>query len=136
MKKPCVIALLCAVLSILVIFTNVNAQTATATWQDNSGLACTPTQCDQEDRFVLEFAAGAGAFQIAGTTAPNITTLNHNISTFAVGTVLTYRVCAENSIGRSCSVATKYTVPAAPAPVQQIVIPIPPGAVGVTFVFP
>ena len=128
------IALLCGALLGSVAWTSAQAQTATATWQDNSGNACTATQCDQEDRFIIEMAIGSGGFSQVGTTPPNVTTFSHSVSTIPAGTVLTYRVCAENTAGRTCSTAAKYTVPTAPP--AQVVLPIPPGAIGVTFVFP
>jgi hypothetical protein len=128
---------LLALLVSLFAWTSAEAQTAVATWQDNSGNGCTPQACDQEDRFILEFAAGSNPFAVAGTTLPNVTTLNHDVSMYPAGTTLTYRICAENTAGpKACSAGVKYTVPAAPPPVQQVVIPIPPGAVGVQFVFP
>jgi hypothetical protein len=125
-----------ALLFVLGAWTNAQAQTAVSTWQDNSGNGCTPQACDQEDRFIVEFAAGSNPFAAAGTTPPNVTTFNHDVSGYPVGTIITYRVCGENTAGKACSGGVKYTVPAAPPPVQQVVIPIPPGAVGVQFVFP
>jgi hypothetical protein len=61
---------------------------AQASWQDNSGNNCTPTVCDQEDRFILEFGpAGSGTLQVAGVTLPNVTSFAHNLVGYAAGTV-------------------------------------------------
>ncbi len=117
----------------------VEAQTARLSWTDNAGKNCTPTQCDQEDRYLVDAAVGAATFSTIATLPANSETYDHNVSTLAAGTVLTYRVCAENTAGKTCSPGAKFTVPSQPPPPppkQQIVVPLPAGAVGVSWVCP
>lgn len=120
-------AILFAALFVLAVYTEGHAQMAAqATWQDNS---------NNEDGFILQVAIGSGGFQEIGRTAANVTTFTHDVSAIPAGTVLTYRVGAFNVVGVAWdATGAKFTVPSVVVPPPSPTLPVPPGAVGITWV--
>jgi hypothetical protein len=106
----------------------VSAQTAHLSWQDMS---------HNETSFGVEAAAGPQNFQFVTSVPQDVTFFAHDVSHLVGGTIITYRVYAENLAGKGYGPSVKFVVPFQQTPPPPVVtIPNAPGAIGLTWVCP